>query len=264
MSGEKNTERNKIPKKRPSELQRRRTRIAAAAAVILVLVLAQLLHGNSEGQRYERYRQQAADSYQKGEYDQALSDLRKAEAIRSSEDVLMLMADCYEAQGNWELALETLRKMDRSDVTATERIAALEQRRMQQQGEGLRVIAGENFPATATELDLRGRDLGNGVLQEVLQLHALTQLSLADNRIDDLSGLLGLGAGRSGFFLGAAGAQCEEHHGGQQQSDGLFHFIVSFFWLLRLRLTDAWTNRGCDCSRGSIAQTIVESKGNLR
>lgn len=197
MSGEKNTERDKIPKKRPSELQRRRTRIAAAAAVILVLVLAQLLHGNSEGQRYERYRQQAADSYQKGEYDQALSDLRKAEAIRSSEDVLMLMADCYEAQGNWELALETLRKMDRSDVTATERIAALEQRRMQQQGEGLRVIAGENFPATATELDLRGRDLGNGVLQEVLQLHALTQLSLADNRIDDLSGLSELGGLRT-------------------------------------------------------------------
>ena len=141
--------RNTKAQRTPDDRRRRRTVIAAAAAVVLVLVLAQLLHGNSEERRYERYRQQAAASYQKGDYDQTLSDLRKAGAIRSSEDVLMLMADCYEAQGNWELALETLRRMDRNDTTVTERIAALEQRRLQQQGEGLRVIAGENFPATA-------------------------------------------------------------------------------------------------------------------
>ena len=189
--------RNTKAQRTPDDRRRRRTVIAAAAAVVLVLVLAQLLHGNSEERRYERYRHQAAASYQKGDYDQTLSDLRKAEAIRSSEDVLMLMADCYEAQGKWELALETLRRMDRNDATVTERIAAVEQRRMQQQGEGLRVIAGENFPATATELDLRDRDLGNGVLQEVLQLHALTRLSLADNRIDALGSISELGGLRT-------------------------------------------------------------------
>ena len=177
--------------------KRRRTVIVTAVAAVLVLVLAQLLHGNSEERRYERYRHQAAASYQKGDYDQTLSDLRKAESIRSSEEVLMLMADCYEAQGKWELALETLRRMDRNDAAVTERIAALEQKRMQQQGEGLRVIAGENFPATATELDLRDRDLGNGVLQEVLQLHALTRLSLADNRIDELGSISELGGLRT-------------------------------------------------------------------
>ena len=197
MSEAKTTGRDMTQGKRQSDGKRRRTRIAAAVAVVLVLVLAQLLHGNGESQRYDRYRQQAADSYQKGDYDHALSMLRKAESIRSSKDVLMLMADCYEAQGNWELALETLRRMDRNDTTVTERIAALEQRRLQQQGEGLRVIAGENFPATATELDLRGRDLGNGVMQEVLQLHALTQLSLADNRIDDLGNISELGGLRT-------------------------------------------------------------------
>lgn len=183
-------------KSRSYDRQRRMTRITAAAAAGLVVILA-LLYGNSESSRYDRYRQQAADSYQRGEYDQALSELRKAAAIRGSEDVLMLMADCYEAQGKWDLALETLRRMDRNDTAVTERIAALEQRRMQQQGEGLRVIAGENYPASATELDLRGRDLGNGVLQEVLQLHALTRLSLADNRIDDVGGISELGGLRS-------------------------------------------------------------------
>lgn len=197
MSDGKNTNAKTAGSKGLSDRKRRRTVIVTAVAAVLVLVLAQLLHGNSEERRYERYRHQAAASYQKGDYDQTLSDLRKAEAIRSSEDVLMLMADCYEAQGKWELALETLRRMDRNDAAVTERIAALEQKRMQQQGEGLRVIAGENFPATATELDLRDRDLGNGVMQEVLQLHALTRLSLADNRIDDLGSISELGGLRT-------------------------------------------------------------------
>ena len=37
------------------------------------------------------------------------------------------MADCYEAQGNLELALETLRQMDLGDPAVQERITALEQ-----------------------------------------------------------------------------------------------------------------------------------------
>ena len=135
MSDGKNTNAKTAGSKGLSDRKRRRTVIVTAVAAVLVLVLAQLLHGNSEERRYERYRHQAAASYQKGDYDQTLSDLRKAEAIRSSEDVLMLMADCYEAQGKWELALETLRRMDRNDAAVTERIAALEQKRMQQQME---------------------------------------------------------------------------------------------------------------------------------
>ena len=199
MSGGKTIVRVKIDgKEKPSAKERRKYRIAAASGAALVLILALLLAGGGENRRYERYRRQAAESYQKGEYDQALSDLRKAEAIRSSDDVLMLMADCYEAQGKWDLALEALRQMDRNDPAVTERINALEQRKLQQQQEeGMCVIAGESYPVNTTELDLSGRSLGNGVLQEVLQLHALTRLSLADNQLSDVSALSALGGLRS-------------------------------------------------------------------
>ena len=127
-------------------------RFVVTAAAVLVMVLALLLHGGGESQRYERYRRQAAESYQRGEYDQALSSLHKAEAINSSEEVLMLMAECYEAQGNLDMALETMRKMDRGSEAVTERIASLEQRRMQEgQGEQL-LIAGQSFAPDTTPM----------------------------------------------------------------------------------------------------------------
>jgi Leucine-rich repeat (LRR) protein len=184
-------------KEKPTPAERRKYRIAAILAVVLVLGLALLLHGGGETRRYERYRRQAAECYQNGDYDQALSELRKAEAIRSSKEVRMLMVDCYEAQGNWDMALETLRQMDRDDEAVTERIAALEQRKLEEQGEGQRIVAGQSYDAATTELDLRGMGLGNGVLQELLQLHALNRLSLADNAITDLEPLAGLGGLRS-------------------------------------------------------------------
>ncbi len=176
---------------------KRQYRIAAALAVALVVLLAVLLHGNTESQRYERYRRQAAESYQNGDYDQALSDLRKAEAIRPDNEVLMLMADCYEAQGNWDMALETLRRMDLEDKAVRDRIAALEQRRLQQQGDGQIVIAGENYDAGVTALNLNGRGMGDGVMQQVVQLHALTELSLAENALSDVTALASLGGLRT-------------------------------------------------------------------
>lgn len=182
---------------KPTAKERRNYRIAAAAAVILVLVMAQLLHSGGGTRRYERYRREAASSYQSGDYDRALSSLRKAEAIRGSEEVRMLMADCYEAQGNWDMALEVLRQMDRNDAAVTERIAALEQRRLQENGQGRCVVAGQSFDAGTDELDLSGRGLDNGVLQELQQLHALNRLILRDNAISQVEQLASLGGLRT-------------------------------------------------------------------
>ena len=182
---------------KPTAKERQKYRIAAAAAVILVLVLAQLLHSGGEQRRYERYRREAAVCYQSGDYDRALSSLRKAEAIRSSEEVRMLMADCYEAQGNWDRALEILRQMDRNDPVVTERIAALERRRLQENGQGRCVVAGQSFDVSTDELDLSGRGLDNGVLQELQQLHALNRLILRDNAISQVEPLAALGGLRA-------------------------------------------------------------------
>lgn len=178
---------------KPTAKERRNYRIAAACAVILVLVLAELLHSGGENRRYERYRREAASCYQSGDYDRALSNLRKAEAIRSSEELRMLMADCYEAQGNWDMALEILRQMDRNDPAVTERIAALERRRLQENGQGRCVVAGQSFDVSTDELDLSGRGLDNGVLQELQQLHALNRLILRDNAISQVEPLSALG-----------------------------------------------------------------------
>ena len=120
MSGERAVRDQRGKKEKGSAAKRRKTALAAASAAALVLILALALHGSAETRRYERYRRQAAECYQNGQYDQALSELRKAAAIRGSGDVLMLMAYCYEAQGNWDMALEVLRRMDRNDAAVTD------------------------------------------------------------------------------------------------------------------------------------------------
>ena len=166
---------------------------AAILAAALVTVLALLLYDKSDAHRYQKYRRQATESYQRGDYDSALSDLRRAAALDPNEECLMLMADCYEAQENWEKALEILRKMDRNDPTVVSRIAAVEQKRSQQLQEQLRMVAGVGYAADTAELSLDGRGLGDGVLREVQQLHALTSLSLAGNSLQDVSALESLG-----------------------------------------------------------------------
>lgn len=171
----------------------RKYRLAAVFAAALVALLALLLYDKSDAHRYQKYRQQATQSYQNGDYDSALSDLRRAAAIDPSQECLMLMADCYEAQENWDKALEILRQMDRNDAAVISRIAAVEQKRSQQQQEELRMVAGEGYPANTAELMLDGKNLGDGVLREVQQLHALTRLSLAENALQDLSALESLG-----------------------------------------------------------------------
>ena len=65
----------------PDRMKGPRKIIFAAAAAALVLILALLLHGNTETSRYNRYRKQAAESYQAGDYDQALSDLLAADEV---------------------------------------------------------------------------------------------------------------------------------------------------------------------------------------
>lgn len=180
-------------KKDPKAARHRMYRIAAVAAAVLVAVLALLLFDGSDAHRYERYRRQAMESYQNGDYDRALSELRKATAIDPNEECLMLMADCYEAQENWDLALEVLRRMDRNDAVVTSRIAALEQRRMQQTPNGTVLVAGERYAPDTTELSLNGQGLGDGALQEIRKLYALSSLSLADNALRDLSALGSLG-----------------------------------------------------------------------
>lgn len=190
MSGGENTERRKPGRSRKSRISW--LRIAATGAAVLLMVLALLFYSGGENRRYERYCRLADEYYQKGEYDLALSNLRKAGEISSSEELQMLMVNCYQEQGNWDGALEIMRKMDLNDPTVIERIAFLEQQKNQQQEENRIMVAGERYDPATTKLDLRSRGLTNGVLQELLQLYSLNQLNLADNAITDPTPLASL------------------------------------------------------------------------
>ncbi len=185
------------PRREADDAHHRRKRIAyasaAAAAVVLVIVLALLMTGTGERREYKRYIEQANQSYQSGDYDSALSYLRKAANIDASDECLMLMADCYEAQGNLEKALEVLRLMDVSKEAVAARITELEQRRTQLLEAEKVTIAGKKFSADTTGLVLDGMGITDEVLKEIKQLYSLDNLSLMNNSIKDISVLAELG-----------------------------------------------------------------------
>lgn len=176
--------------------ERRRGWIFLAATLLAVLglvLLAVFLPRPDAEQSYENHMKQATECYQLEDYDNALRYLRRAAELNRTDACLMLMADCYEAQGNLDKALETLRQMDTGDSTVAGRIASLEQRRQQEnQGEQL-LIAGQSYAPETTALALDDLGLPDGVLPEVAKLYALSSLSLKNNAIRDLTALSGLG-----------------------------------------------------------------------
>ncbi len=112
------------------------------AAVVLVVLIAIVLRAASEKRSYSAYYNRAVESYASGDYDSALTDLRKAAAADQTQECLMLMADCYEAQGNLDKALEVLRLLDTRDPEVAQRIMALERRRDSLNSAGKVKIAG--------------------------------------------------------------------------------------------------------------------------
>ena len=86
-------------------VKRRRRRIllaVLAAAAVLVLTFAFLIRSIQDSRAYDRYIQEAQMSTLSGDYDSALSLLRKAGMIDLSDECLLMMAQCYEAQGNYD------------------------------------------------------------------------------------------------------------------------------------------------------------------
>ena len=174
-------------------LRLRPRRYIFAFAMLLLILAAGLYFLFFEEDGYRSYMAKAAAAYQEEDYDSALSSLRKAEKIRAEDECLMLMADCYEAQGNWDKALETLRRMDLNDKAVSARIAALEQRRMQQQEADRLSVAGRLVPQDVTSLVLDDMGITDVILPELRQLRMLDSLSLRDNEITDLTPLAEMG-----------------------------------------------------------------------
>lgn len=188
-----------LPQEYDSEtgLQRRKKHIlfailtAIAAIIIIVLALSQT--SSADSREYKEYISQAEESYQAGDYDNALSYLRKAININYSDDCLMLMVDCYAAQENYEKAIEVLRKMDTGTDRVAKRIEEIEQLRSQILTENKISIAGKLFSQNATGIVLDGLDIKDETLDEISQFRSLDNLSLMDNALEDISALSDFG-----------------------------------------------------------------------
>ena len=180
-----------------AERRRRRRRIlymvATAAVAMLIIVVAVVLRSASEMRSYGDYLSQARCSYETCDYDSALAALRKAASIERSEECLLLMADCYENQGNYAKALEILRGMNTSDPAIATRITAIDARRQRLAEAETVTIAGKKYPATTTSLVLDKMGLTDTVFAEIGQLYALDSLSLAGNSISNITALSNMG-----------------------------------------------------------------------
>lgn len=178
----------------PQEKRKRRWFLfGTLTAVLLLAVLAALQLHYTRTDAYAENMALAAESREKGDYDSALRALRKAAAERESEECLLLMADCYEEQGNLEKALEILRGMDLTHGQVSARIARIDaQRQALREAERVTVL-GERLDLSTEGLVLDDKGLKDRDLEEVCQLYALNNLSLMNNKLTDITPLARLG-----------------------------------------------------------------------
>lgn len=166
--------------------------LAIFVAALLIIAIAVMMIGDPDERDYRRYMEQATESYQAGDYDSALSSLRRAESISNSDECLMLMADCYEAQGNLELELEVLRRLDTTDEAISQRILDVERRRMESGDADRVLLAGREVSVDIASLVLDGLEVTEKDLAALSELHRMNSLSLADDGLEDISALAGL------------------------------------------------------------------------
>ena len=86
--------------------------VCTVLAAVFIVAMAVVLMSISDNRAYNDYMNQAQMLYYNKDYDGALSALRKAASVEKTEECLLLMADCYQTQGNYTKTLEALRQMD--------------------------------------------------------------------------------------------------------------------------------------------------------
>ena len=169
---------------------KKKTYLAITAVMLLFLAITAilLLHRASE-RRTEDYTRKARESYSAGDYENALLYLRRVKDEDENTEILLLMADCYEALENYPRALETLRKLNTADPAISNRIQSIEQRKLQQTQARMVTIAGVELSVNDQSAALEGLGLNDAQLQQLTVLYALDHLSLKDNQISDLTAL---------------------------------------------------------------------------
>ena len=167
--------------------------ILTAAILALLAVTALVLLQNSAGAKSRDYAQRARESYADADYESALLYLRRAMENGKEDELLMLMADCYDAMGNYSKALDTLRKLNTSDPAVASRVQALEQKRNAVSSSEKVTVLGQEYDHTTRSLNLDGKNITDAQLIEITALYALDSLSLRDNQITEVETIATLG-----------------------------------------------------------------------
>lgn len=155
----------------------------AIAAAALLMSAAVIIRNVNDGREYAGYYNEAVSAYDCGDYNTALSLLRKAYGKSKTDECIIFMADCYDAQRNYAKALELLYGLNSRKSEIADRIAALEQKSGQAKNTEKVIVAGREYPVNTTGIVLDNMNLGDGVLEELTQLYALNNLSAAGNGI---------------------------------------------------------------------------------
>ena len=178
-------------KRRPNK--KRAILVCTILAAVFVIAMAVVLMSVSDNRSYNDYMNQAQQLFYNKDYDGALASLRKAASVERTDECLLLMADCYQTQGNYTKTLEVLRMMDTNKPSVASRIGEVETLRRNQGAVETVSIAGREYTINTTRLVLDNMQLGDAALNEVTQLYAIDSLSMADNVLRDVSRLAVLG-----------------------------------------------------------------------
>lgn len=175
-----------------TEAQKRRLYIIAGAALSVLLAVLILLLVLPGGGDYQNHYERAESSFLRRDYDTALFEVERALKFRQTEEAYLLWADVCYAQGDLDQAIQVL-YLGYGRVGGDSLFNMLERLKVQNGDLADSVtVGGQRLDRAAKNVVLTGRGLTDEDLAPLAELHALENLSLADNAISDLSALSGL------------------------------------------------------------------------
>ena len=173
----------------------------AAAVLIIVIILCFTLSGS--GRKYQEHYDKAELAFLQGDYEDAIDSLEKAMEIELTEECYLLMAECYHAGGDTDMALQVL-QLGKSRVGGD----AIEKRIGELKGsapdsddkeatgsenpDGSITISGKKIAPDTKSLLLANKNLTNSDIAPLSQLSELESLSISGNSVSDLAPISGL------------------------------------------------------------------------
>lgn len=160
--------------------------ICLAVVLAACLIIGMTMRSSRVSGEYTLAFEKAQSYYNDGDYDAALEWLRQALAVEKTDECLLLMSKCYEAKYDFVNAIAILESSKSKKDTFKSRIERLKKNQADYESGKIIVIAGKAYDVETTELDLSGKSLRSGRLDQLGRLTELTTLKLANNQITTL------------------------------------------------------------------------------